>query len=213
LAVAAAAAFYWLPASVEEERAAAAVRPAAEPTPAAPARPVLTPEESEKLKAQSGDLLAGLLTLQDQLTHLNVAAWAADDWAKYQQLSEAGDNAFLANDFSTSAASYAEAKALGESLIARAATTLAASLAAGDAALAAGDSEGALQQYDVVLTIEPTHAAALAGRARANDSEVAGARAARERGGGSGRAPGRARDLPRGARDRRRLAGRESGHR
>ena len=167
LVVAAFAAFYWLPASVEEERAAAAVKPAAEPAPEAPARPVLTPEESEKLKAQSGDLLAGLLTLTDELKQLNTEAWAAEDWAKYQQLSEAGDNAFLADDFSTSAASYAEAKALGESLKLRAATTLASSLAAGDAALAAGDSEGALQQYGVVLTIEPEHAAALAGKARA----------------------------------------------
>jgi hypothetical protein len=165
--VAAAAAFYWLPASVEQERAAAVVKPAAEPTPAEPARPVLTPEESEKLKAQSGDLLAGLLTLTDELKRLNVEAWAAEDWAKYQQLSEAGDNAFLANDFSTSAASYSEAKALGESLKTRAGTTLAASLAAGDAALAAGDSEAALEQYGIVLTIEPEHAAALAGKERA----------------------------------------------
>ncbi|HEY3515884.1 MAG TPA: hypothetical protein VGL98_02470, partial [Gammaproteobacteria bacterium] len=146
-AVAAGAAFYWLPASVEEERAAAAVKPADEPAPAAPARPVLTPEESEKLKAQSGDLLAGLLTLTDELKRLNVESWAAEDWTKYQQLSESGDNAFLADDFATSAASYAEAKSLGESLKARAGTTLAASLAAGDAALTAGDSEGALQQY------------------------------------------------------------------
>src|SRR5262245_17966204 len=165
--VLAVAAFYWLPTSVEEERAAAAVRPAAEPAPAAPARPVLTPEESEKLKAQSGDLLAGLLTLTDELRQLNVEAWAAEDWAKYQQLSEEGDNAFLDNDFSTSATSYTEAKTLGESLKTRAGTTLAASLAAGDAAFAAGDSEAALEQYRVVLTIEPEHAAALAGKARA----------------------------------------------
>ena len=161
------AAFYWLPASVEEERAAASVKPAAEPTPAAPARPVLTPEESAKLKAQSGDLLAGLLTLTDDLKHVNAAAWAPEDWAKYQQLSDAGDNAFLADDFSTSAASYGEAKSIGEALLARAATTLASSLAAANAALASGDSEGAIKQYDLVLTIEPTHAAASAGRARA----------------------------------------------
>src|SRR6185503_7091135 len=167
LVVAAAAAFYWLPASVEQERAAAAVRPTAVPTPEAPARPVLTPEEAEALKAQSGDLLAGLLTLTDELKRLNVEAWASEDWAKYQQLSEAGDNAFLADDFSTSAASYGEAKTLGEALKARAATTIDESLAAAGSALAAGDSELALQKYDVVLAVEPTHARAAAGRARA----------------------------------------------
>ena len=44
---------------------------------------------------------------------------------EYQELSEAGDNAFLADDFSTSAQSYSEAKALGNAIIARAATTVA----------------------------------------------------------------------------------------
>src|SRR6185503_8197609 len=40
-------------------------------------------------------------------------------------------------------------------------------LAAGDAAVAAGNSELAIQQYDIVLAIEPTQSSALAGRARA----------------------------------------------
>jgi hypothetical protein len=165
--VATAAAFYWLPASVEQQRAAAAVKQAAEPTPDAPARRVLSPEESAALEAQSSNLLAGLLTLTDELRRLNVERWAAEEWAKYQQLSEAGDNAFLAKDFETSAQSYADAKTLGEALQARASTTIAESLAAADAALAAGDSEAAIERYDVVLTIEPTHAAAAEGRARA----------------------------------------------
>ncbi|HSC14117.1 MAG TPA: hypothetical protein VLI71_03330 [Gammaproteobacteria bacterium] len=167
LLVAAAAAFYWLPASVEEKRAASVVQPAAEPAPEAPARRVLSAEESAALEAQAGNLLADLLTLTEELRRLNPENWAAEDWAKYEQLSEAGDNAFLAKDFETSAASYAEAKALGEALVTRAAATIAESLAAADAALAAGDPQVATEQYDVVLTIEPTHAAAAAGRARA----------------------------------------------
>jgi tetratricopeptide (TPR) repeat protein len=167
LLVAAAAAFYWLPASVEEKRAAAVVPPAAEPAPEAPARRVLSAEESAALEAQSGDLLAGLLTLTEELRRLNPENWAVEDWARYQQLSEAGDNAFLAKDFETSARSYTEAKALGEALAARAATTIVESLAAGDAALAAGEPQVAIERYDVVLAIEPTHAAAAAGRARA----------------------------------------------
>ncbi len=166
MVVAAVAAFYWLPARVEEERVVA--RPVADPATAAePARRVLSAEEREALRVQSGNLLAGLLTLQDDLTQLNVADWAAEDWAKYQQLSEAGDNAFLAEDYETSATSYSEAKALGDALVARASTTFRTSLDAADAALAAGDSKLALEQYAVALTIEPTHAAALAGRARA----------------------------------------------
>ncbi len=164
--VAAAAAFYWLPARVEQQRVAAL--PVEQP-PAleVPARPALSPEESAALRAQSGDLLAGLLTLQDDLTGLNVAAWAADEWAKYQQLSDAGDNAFLEEDFAAAVAHYSQARSLGDALVARAGTTLDAALAAAATAFAAGDAQGAIEQYDVVLRIEPTHAAALAGRARA----------------------------------------------
>lgn len=166
LVAAGAAGFVWLPKQAEEQRAA--VLPAAEPSAAVePAVPELSPEQAAALRAEAGDLLASLLTLQDDLTKLNVAQWAAEDWAKYQELSEAGDNAFLVDDFATSVASYAEAKALGEALVGRAATTLAAALAAGDAALAVGDSAEAMTQFDVVLTIEPEHAAAAAGRARA----------------------------------------------
>lgn len=169
LAVAAAAGFYWLPERAEQERAA--VRPppasAAAPAPAEPARPALTPEEEAALRAESGKLLASLLTLTDDLERLHVASWAAEDWAKYGEASEAGDDAFLANDFATAVARYSEAKALGEALIERAAATIEASLAAGDAALAAGDPAAALEHYGLVLTIDPAHAAAAAGKARA----------------------------------------------
>jgi tetratricopeptide (TPR) repeat protein len=165
LAVAAAAGFVWLP---EQEHERAAARRVPEPEPVAePARPVLSAEEAAALRAEAGRLLANLLTLTDDLRKLNVPDWAAEDWAKYEQLSEAGDNAFLAEDFSTSVASYADAKTLGEALVARAATTLDAALAAADAAFAAGDSAGAIAQYDIVLAIDPAHEAAVAGRARA----------------------------------------------
>lgn len=166
LAVAAAAGFVWLPEQAEQQRAVARQVPEPEPV-AEPARPVLTPEEVAALRAEAGRLLASLLTLTDDLRKLNVADWAAEDWAKYQELSEAGDNAFLAEDFSTSVTSYADAKTLGEGLIARAATTLDSALAAAEAAFTEGDSAGAVAHYDVVLTIDPAHAAAAAGRARA----------------------------------------------
>lgn len=168
LLVAIGGAFFWWPARVEQERAA--VAPVAEPQAtesAEPGKPVLSPEERAALREQSEELLADLLTLQERLTSLNVAAWAGEEWQRYEQLSDAGDNAFLAEDFATSAQSYSEAKALGEAIVARAATTVAESFAAAEAAVAAGDAKLAIEQYSVVLTIQPTHAQALAGRARA----------------------------------------------
>jgi len=162
------AAFFWFPAQQEHQRAAGV--PAVEQREAEsaePARPVLSPEQEAALREQSEDLLAELLTMQDQLTTLNAAVWAAEDWQRYEQLSDDGDNAFLAQDFATSARSYSDAKALGEAIVARAATTITDSLTAADAAVEAGDPPRALEQYDVVLAVEPTHARALAGRARA----------------------------------------------
>ena len=179
-----------------------AVPAPAEPTPTEPARPVLSPEESAALKSQSGDLLAGLLTLQDELTRLNVATWAAEEWAKYQQLSEAGDNAFLADDFSTSAASYSEAKALGEALIARAARRRSwrrspPPMPRSRPAIRSSP----LEQYDIVLAIEPDACGGVEWpRARRALARSPSARAACERGSRSRRAPSCALDLSRGAR-------------
>ena len=160
-------AFYWLPARVDEQRHVGAQTAAVEPAVAAPALPVLSPEEAAALKAQAEDLLAGLLTLQDQLARLRVETWANADWLHYRELSDAGDNSFLAEDFRAAVADYTEATEFGNALAARAAAAVESALAAGDAALAAGHAELALQQYDIVLAIEPTHAAALAAHARA----------------------------------------------
>jgi tetratricopeptide (TPR) repeat protein len=166
--VAVVAVFFWLPARVAEQRAQSVpVAAPAEPEVTAPAQPVLTEEELAALKVEAENLLAGLLAHQDRLAALNVASWAGEDWQRYQQLSEAGDNAFLADDFAAAVASYREATALGDALVTRAATAVDDSLAAGEAALAAGNAELALRQYDLVLTIEPTNAQAAAGRARA----------------------------------------------
>ena len=161
-------AFYWLPARLEEQRAADAA-PAAAPEPVAvePALPPLTPEEEAAFKAEAERLLADLLTLEDRLTDLNVDAWANEDWERYRQLSDDGDNTFLANDFRAAVAAYTAATELGLSLVARAADAVASALEAAESAFTAGNSDLARRQFDIVLAIEPDHAGALAGRARA----------------------------------------------
>jgi tetratricopeptide (TPR) repeat protein len=161
------AAFVWLPSRVDEERAAAAA-PAATSAPVVePARPTLSAEQQAALKKQAEELLAGLLTLQDRLTGLNVETWANEDWQRYQELSTAGDDSFLANDFAAAVRSYSDADTLGNALVARAAMAVERSFTTAEAALAAGNAELAIQQYDLVLTIEPTHSQALAQRERA----------------------------------------------
>jgi tetratricopeptide (TPR) repeat protein len=166
--LAVAVAFYWLPARIEEQRTANAP-PAAAPAPVAvePALPALTPEQEAALKAEAERLLAALLTLDDRLTDLGVDVWATEDWERYRQISDDGDNTFLANDFRAAVAGYTAATELGNALVARAADAVAKSLKAAESALVAGDADLARRQFDIVLAIEPDHAAALAGRARA----------------------------------------------
>lgn len=166
--LAVAVAFYWLPARLEEQRAVN-VAPAAAPEPVAvePALPALTPEQEAALKAEAQRLLAALLTLEDRLSDLGVDVWATEDWERYRQLSDEGDNTFLANDFRAAVADYTAVTELGLSLVARAADAVESSLAAAESALVAGNADLARRQFDIVLAIEPDHAAALAGRARA----------------------------------------------
>jgi len=162
--------FVWLPrhladAKAARERAAAPAAVAAVATPAA-VEP-LSPEEAERLRAQAEELLAGLLTQHKRLTAQNVESWGGDSWHRYDSLQRAGEDAFLAKDFRSAVKNYTDANALGEELLARAVQTVDGALAAAAAAFAAGNVELALRQYDIVLGIDPEHAVAKAGRARA----------------------------------------------
>jgi tetratricopeptide (TPR) repeat protein len=167
-AAAAAAVFVWLPRHQADQRArvqAAAVAGHA----TEPATPVetLSPAEAAALKSKAESLLAGLLTQQSRLTAQNVASWGGDSWQRYESLQRSGEDAFLANDFRTAVNSYTDATTLGEELLKRAGQTVEGALTAAAAAFAAGNVELAIKQYDIVLGIDPSHAAAKAGRARA----------------------------------------------
>jgi tetratricopeptide (TPR) repeat protein len=162
--------FVWLPSWVAGARAAreqVAAAAAAAAKPPEPAQPTLSPEEIAALKTKAETLLTNLLTQQNRLKTQNVESWGGETWEQYSARSSQGDDAFLAEDFATAVTSYTDATALGDELLTRAVQTVDSALAAAAAAFAAGNAELALTQYDVVLNIDPNHAAAKAGRARA----------------------------------------------
>jgi tetratricopeptide (TPR) repeat protein len=145
-------------------------RPAvAAPAPAtsAPAAPQLSAEERAALKSQADALLAKLLSQQSQLDALHADAWGAERYARYKELGNSGEDAFLANDFAKAVEKYTDATAVGAELLARSAQIVQHALAAAQEAFEAANAEVAIAQYDVVLGIEPENTAAKAGRARA----------------------------------------------
>ena len=167
LIAAAVFAFALFPRLVDRSQApkpAAATAPA---TNAAPAAPALSPEELAALKSKAEGLLSQLLAQQSQIEALHAESWGGEQYARYKQLGDGGDDAFLAKDFAQAVAKYTDATTAGAELLARSADIVKHALAAGEEAFAAGNSEVAIAQYDIVLGIEPGNEAAKAARARA----------------------------------------------
>jgi hypothetical protein len=147
------------------ERAAQAAA-AAQPT-AQPQVPQLSPAERAKLKAAAEDSLSKLLPQQAKLKQRSAASWGQDQWKRYQALSKRGDDAYLAEDYGAAVAAYEKAAALGARLLQRSGKVADAALAAGRAALDAGQPELARKQFGIVLSIDKDNKAAQAGRDRA----------------------------------------------
>ena len=132
-----------------------------------PQEPVLTADELAAFREQAEALLGELLTQKGKLDGLAVAAWGEDAWEQYQQRSDSGDDAYIANAFQDAVPAYADALEIGEQLLGRSAEIIAAALSAGNVALEAGNAQLALEQFQLVLRMEADNAPAQAGLGRA----------------------------------------------
>ena len=167
LVLLAAAVFFVLPNWVEEQAATTPVEAPAAVAAPEPAGPVLTEEELAALEAQAESLLADVLPQQARLEELSASVWGGPEWERYEETARSGDDALLADAFAEAATAYEAALAVGEGLLERSGEIIRAALDSGRQALEAGNSELAIEQFDLVLGIEPGNAAAEAGRARA----------------------------------------------
>ena len=170
LAVAAVAVFVVLPRWVDrQQELEPVVEDVLPPEPPEERGPVYTEAELEAFREEADGLLARLLNQQSQLERRSAAEWAGDDYRTYEELSRAGDDAYLADAFFDSVGAYREALDLGEALLERSAGLIGAALEAARAALEAGNAAVADEQYSLALRIEPENADAQAGLARARN--------------------------------------------
>lgn len=159
--------FFALPSWVAPDREST---PAPMPAPVAeepPAEPALSAEALAALRERAEGLLADLLTQQQRLETLSAPSWAGEDWPRYEGLAREGDDAYLAENLERAVEAYTEAFELGNALLTRADTLSEVALAAGRRALETGNAQLAIEQFDLVLSIDPDHPGARAGRARA----------------------------------------------
>ncbi|WP_428099991.1 hypothetical protein [Candidatus Rariloculus sp.] len=163
----AAAVFFVLPSWVDERAANAPVEEPAVIEVPEPAGPVLSDEELAALEARAESLLADLLPQQARLEALAAVDWGGQQWVRYEETARGGDDALLGDAFAVAVTAYEEALDIGARLLARSQEIVAATLDSGRQALEAGNAGLAIEQFDLVLGIEPGNEVALNGRARA----------------------------------------------
>ena len=161
------AVFFVLPNWVEEQAANVPVEAPAAIAAPEPAGPVLSEEELAALEARAESLLAELLPQQARLEELSASVWGGTQWERYEETARSADDSLVADAFAEAATAYEAALGVGEGLLERSDEIIRAALDSGLQALEAGNAELAIEQFDLVLSIEPGNAAAQAGRARA----------------------------------------------
>jgi len=125
--------------------------------------------ERERKAAQ--DILADFVELEEQLAEHAVERWGADALQAARERAEAGDDAFLEQDYETAKARYREAVDGLETLLARKDKVRDAAVARGRKALEAGSSEAARDAFELALAIAPDHEPARVGLQRSRTLE------------------------------------------
>ncbi len=140
------------------------------PVPIASPTAAISPfEEAQRARQrqQAQEVLAQLLEKQEALESLEVAQWAAQDYAAAIELARRGDEAYRTQLFDQATAAYQGADSALASLQDQVSQRLADALSAGEQALAEEDSVRAQEQFTLALLFDPLSTQAQAGLGRA----------------------------------------------
>ena len=128
---------------------------------------VNTAVNTQAASAGANQAMQAWLQLRAKLELENVSRWGEPDWSQAAAAADTGARLLAQRQFDAAAANYTRALQILEQLYSGRDARLAQALAAGEQALADNAVESATAQFEQVLAIEPQHAAASRGLARA----------------------------------------------
>jgi len=141
-------------------------QPQPEPETPAPVA-VNTAVNTQAASAKANQAMQAWLQLRAKLELENVSRWGEPDWSQAAAAADTGARLLAQRQFDAAAANYTRALQILEQLYAGRDARLARALAAGEQALADNSIESATEQFEQVLAVEPQHAVATRGLARA----------------------------------------------
>ena len=132
-----------------------------------PETPAPVAVNTQAASAEANQAMQAWLQLRAKLELENVSRWGEPDWSQAAAAADTGARLLAQRQFGAAAANYTRALQILEQLYSGRDARLAKALAAGEQALTDNAIELATEQFEQVLAIEPQHAAATHGLARA----------------------------------------------
>lgn len=121
-----------------------------------------------RARQESQDILANLLSTQDQLEELEVNSWAGDRYDEIMSLAATGDAAYQQREFDQALSIYQEAEQAANQLLADRDSYGEEALAAANLAFRNNDSATAMQNYELAALLMPESEAAKQGISRSS---------------------------------------------
>jgi tetratricopeptide (TPR) repeat protein len=118
-------------------------------------------------RQEAQDALAPLLELQETLEEQQVQQWAGDAFSKALATAAEGDAAYSAQRYDEALSLYKQAHTGLQTISTNISAIYEDRLAAGNAALAAGDAEAADAAFSIAILLQPTSSEAVTGMERA----------------------------------------------
>lgn len=120
-----------------------------------------------RLRQQAQEVLDPLLDLQNTLEKQSVQSWSGEAYAAALATAKEGDAAYSALNYEQALSLYQQSLTAMQAIAGSRQTIFAEQLAAGQAALAAGDSAAADAAFSIAVLLEPTSSEAVQGMERA----------------------------------------------